>query len=313
MEENVASFPFPFQNDTYHYSNNSTPLDPPYSINVTTEYLEEIKLKRSLLEHHHQRCFQSLPGTLEAQWETAELILEQLADVYPDQFRLEKDNHKWTFVNRLTNETQSFVFGDSSTLPWEPLDFAGRHVQEDLLLLMQKDGELYLEAGQLCFPGRWSLVFKMGMTFLELHQPIPKFRDKGLADKIRTFLLRIDAGNPFQRLNWSLTAGHHLDTAMETSNEWGRRIDKLTPANIGSLLHLRVEHQKLLRLPKSNAVLFTIHTHLLPLEKLAENEAWLTRFHRVFTTLPDHILTYKGASPYKDMLIDYLEDLQKIH
>lgn len=74
---------------------------------------------------------------------------------------------------------------------------------------------------------------------MELHQPIPKFRDKGLADKIRTFLLRIDAGSPFQRMNWSLTVGHYLDTAMETSNEWGRRFNELTPENIGSLLHLR--------------------------------------------------------------------------
>ena len=35
--------------------------------------------------------------------------------------------------------------------------------------------------------------------------------------------------------------------------------------NAGQRLHLRVERQTLLRLPKSNAVLFTIRTYMNPL------------------------------------------------
>ncbi|WP_188647393.1 heme-dependent oxidative N-demethylase subunit alpha family protein [Marinithermofilum abyssi] len=53
---------------------------------------------------------------------------------------------------------------------------------------------MYLEAGQLCFPGNWSLVFKLGMTFHEIHEPVPRFKEKGVANRFcaqaRGFRLR---------------------------------------------------------------------------------------------------------------------------
>ncbi|WP_256942263.1 DUF3445 domain-containing protein [Bacillus sp. OV166] len=48
----------------------------------------------------------------------------------------------------------------------QPLDFIGRHVQEDIIFMMQRDGDLYLDAGQLCFPANWSLAFDLGLYFL---------------------------------------------------------------------------------------------------------------------------------------------------
>jgi hypothetical protein len=311
MDSDISRFPFPLHDEPFRYYNNSIPLHPPYSIEVTPEYLEEITLKRRLLHDFHPRCYQSLPDTYEAQWEVVQLILHQLMELHPDRFRLEKENDRWTFINRITNERQEFVFGDRSTLPYEPLDFVGRHVQEDIIIMMQKDGDLILEACQLCFPVNWSLFFKLGMTFIEIHEPVPGFNDTGLADKIQAFLTRIEAGKPWMRRNWGLTVGHHLDTAPETFHEWGQKRKHVTLENAGSLVHLRVEVQKLFRLPRSNAILFTIHTHMLPLEKLAQNRKWLERFYRVMADLPEDIADYKGIKLYKDTLVRYLEGLLK--
>jgi dimethylamine monooxygenase subunit A len=300
-------FPYPFKGNTYRYSNNSIPLDVQKSVDITTNYLEEIKLKRQLLSNHPKRCFQSLPHTLKAQWEILALVMDHLINYYPEKFTLTKTNTLWIFQNHQLNETHQFIYGDDSTLPQEPLDFIGRQVQEDLILMSERDGDLYLDAGQLCFPANWSLAFDLGMSFKEIHHPIPGFKDEKLDERILNFLLRLEAGNPWGRKNWSLMAGNRLDTSLETFDNWGKGRKQVTPENAGDLVHLRVEVQTLFRLSSSNGILFTIHTHLLPLGKLAEKREWLEQFYQILQELPQHIVDYKGLSLFKSAVIDYLQ------
>lgn len=306
--DELDSFPYPFKEDVYRYSNNSIPLEHQCSIEITSKYLEEIRLKRELLENHPSRCFQSLPHTMEAQWEIVELIIEHLTAFYPNQFSLDKSGDRWTLHNHILGEQESFIFGDASTLAYEPLDFIGRHVQEDLILMMQRDNDLYLEAGQLCFPANWSLAFDLGMRFKEIHHPIPGFQDNALDDRILNFLLRLEAGNPWWRKNWSMMAGNRLDTSLETFAEWGQERKKVTKENAGELVHLRVEIQKLFRLPQSHGILFTIHSQLIPLNKFVEKREWLEQFYAILTEIPEFISDYKGLSLFKDAVVDYLKE-----
>ncbi|MGZ4123733.1 MAG: heme-dependent oxidative N-demethylase subunit alpha family protein, partial [Tumebacillaceae bacterium] len=139
MTQNAQRFPFPFESEHFSYSNNLKPLTPPLCIQITNEYVEEMTLKRTLLEQHHNRSYHSLPGTLEAQWEVVELLAHQLAAYYPERFSLEKDGETWTFTNHDFAETTTFRFRDASSLPCEPLDFIGRQVQEDLILMSERD------------------------------------------------------------------------------------------------------------------------------------------------------------------------------
>ncbi|CAG9609968.1 heme-dependent oxidative N-demethylase family protein [Pseudoneobacillus rhizosphaerae] len=305
--DNLEQFPYPFKGNMYRYSNNSIPLDVPKSVDITSNYEEEIKLKRQLLRDHPKRCFQSLSHTLKAQWEILALVMNHLVNYYPDKFSLTKTNTLWTFRNLILNETQQFIYGDESTLLQQPLDFIGRHVQEDLILMSERDGNLYLDAGQLCFPANWSLAFDLGMSFREIHYPIPGFKEEKLDDRILNFLLRLEAGNPWGRNNWSLMAGNRLDTSLETFDDWGKGRKQVTAENAGDLVHLRVEVQTLFRLSRSNGILFTIHTHLLPLRKLAEKRAWLEQFYHILQELPPYIVDYKGLSLFKDVVIDYLK------
>ncbi|MFY0545531.1 heme-dependent oxidative N-demethylase family protein [Brevibacillus sp. H7] len=309
MNDLLHRFPFPFTNDVYRYSNNSIPLEHPVCFEITPEYPQEIERKRQLLNEYHNRCYQSLPHTREAQWEIVELVLDQMALYHPESFQVDKQEGDCLFHNRLTGETQRFTIGDDSSLPCEPLDFIGRHLQEDCILMMQRDGDLFLDAGQLCFPANWSLQFNTGMNFLQIHSPIPGFNDQGLADRIRAFLMRIEAGQPWIRRNWSLNAGRRLDTSLETFHLWGPDRKKVTPENAGEFVHLRVEVQKLFRLPRSNGLLFTIHTHLISLEELSRNRAWTEQLYRVLCELPDFIADYKGILLYKEATLSYLENI----
>lgn len=307
LTKELKNFPYPFKGDTYRYSNNSTLLTPPKCIDISGGYLKEVNLKRSLLTEHHARCYQSYPYTNKAQWEVLELVMTHLATYFPENFSFKSEGDSHIFTNHILNEKHEFIMGDDSTLPYEPLDFIGRHVQEDLLLMMQRDGDLYLDAGQLCFPGNWSLAFNHGLSFKNIHFPIPGFKEEGLDDRILRFLLNLEAGNPWGRKNWSLMAGYRMDTSIETFDIWGKDRKKVTIDNAGEFVHLRVEVQKLFRLPRSNAILFTIHTHLLPLDKLLGIPEWRRQLYEILTELPSHIADYKGMSLFKDKVVAYME------
>lgn len=304
----VDSFPYPFKGDVYRYSNNSVPLEEPSCVEVTTSYSSEVKLKRNLLTEHPERCFQSRPHTLKAQWEIVEMVMTHLTTYYPQQFSLERNEGEWTFHNHILEEHTTFIFGDETTLSSEPLDFIGRHVQEDLIFMMQRDGDLYLDAGQLCFPANWSLAFNIGMSFKEIHGPIPGFKEEGLDQRILTFLMRMQAGDPWVRRNWSLMAGNRLDTSLETFDEWGKGRRKVSKENVGEYVHFRVEVQKLFRLPGCNGLLFTIHTHLLPLEEFVKNHEWTNEFYHILQELPDHIADYKGITLFNEEVVGYLNE-----
>jgi dimethylamine monooxygenase subunit A len=308
QKNSLDSFPYPFTGDTYRYSNNSHPLKIPNSIEITKTYSEEIKLKRHLLKQYPERCFQSLVHSKKAQWEILELLIDHLVTHYPNNFALNKIDTSWTFENKILNEKYQFTFGDDATLSHEPLDFIGRHVQEDIILMGQRDGNLYLDAGQLCFPANWSLAFDLGMTYKEIHRPIPGFKEEGLDERILKFLLRLEVGNPWARKNWSIMAGDRLDTSLETFDQWGKDRKQVTKDNAGEFVHLRVEVQKLFRLSRSNGVLFTIHTHLLALEELALKRDWLEQFYKILLELPTHIVDYKGLSLFRDAVIAYLKE-----
>ncbi|KMJ60351.1 hypothetical protein AB685_05930 [Bacillus sp. LL01] len=307
LTDELKRFPYPFKGDTYRYSNNSTLLTPPKSIDIAEDYHKEMNLKRTLLTHHHSRCYHSFPHTKRAQWEALELVMTHLVTYFPDSFSFKKEGGKHIFINHILQEEHEFIMGDDFTLATEPLDFIGRHVQEDLILMMQKDGDLYLDAGQLCFPANWSLAFNHGMSFRNIHFPIPGFKGEGLDERILQFLLGLEAGNPWGRKNWSLMAGNRMDTSLETFDVWGKDRRKVTVENAGKFVHLRVEVQKLFRLPRSNAILFTIHTHLLPLEKLMTIPEWHRQLYQILLELPPHISDYKGISLYKDKVMAYME------
>lgn len=304
----LANFPYPFKGDHYRYSNNSVPLETESCVEISPNYRDDMHLKRHLLSHHPERCYKSLAHTIDAQWEVLELVCHHLVEQYPENFVLNKAGDTWTFKNNLLNEEYTFRLGDLHTLTLEPLDFIGRHVQEDLLLMMQKDNNLFLEAGQLCFPANWSLAFNLGMNFNQIHSPIPGFKEEGLDNRILRFLLGLQPSSPWWRLNWSLMAGNRLDTSLETFDQWGKDRKNVTKENAGELVHLRVEVQKLFRLPRSHAILFTIHTHILPIHRLVDKPDWLIQFQAIIQELPDYISNYKGIGLYRDPLLDYLEE-----
>jgi hypothetical protein len=267
-----------------------------------------VALKRRLLTERLPYYYQMLSGYEAAQWEVLEAVLQSLTHVYPDHFTLRQEKNHWHWQNRLLGEETSFMPGNSGSLPLEPLDWAGRQVQEDLVLLAGPESSLI--GGQLCFANGWCLDDKLGLPFLDIHTPViptvePMIR---AAQKL---MERLPVGRPVWRANWSVKVTDQLDMTSRHTPALDQlladRLPTMTPNTIGHQLYLRIERQTLTRLPQSGAVLFGIHTYQNRLaDEVAARPDAARRLAQVFRTTPAALLDYKGMTPFMPPLLAYL-------
>lgn len=319
--DRIRAFPFPFAQDSYRYSTNLGPAGQPVQtstgrwgdsvLHIDAGYAAELAERRAILGRDPSRM-QVLPHMRPAAWDAMLTLMQELAATYPDTMALHREpagRFRWT--NRRRGIDQRFSYGDPSTLPQAPLAFIGDQVQEDIVLLDQREGQLFMDAGLVCFASNWSFGFDLGMSFLEIHGPVPRVHDTGVITRAQQLLLRLQPDVPYRRTNWSLAVGGHLDLSTETYPEWGPgrdRIHEVDDATFGAEVHLRVEVQHLLRLPETGCVMFLIRTYQLPLEVMAEVQPWRERLAAVLAELPEDMADYKGFTAYRNRAVDWLSD-----
>ena len=311
--EAIRRFPFPFNEDKYMYSVNmephvaAGPAGHAYNkpIDVDEHFVAEMADRAKVLKEDPLR-YQALPHMMAAQWDTLELLMEFQAAGYPEHFSLEKNGDQWRWINRPMGIDQTFTFGDASTLPMEPLEFITRQAQGDFVIVDQRDGQLWCDAGMVTTQADWSLDFDIGMNFHEWHGPVPLAHEIGVFDRALKFLLNLQQGKPVRRLNWTMTINPRLDTSPENYHKWGPDRATVTPENVGDKVHLRCELQTLWRLPRSNAILFVVRCYLIKMEELVTVPKWARRFHRVLRDLPPELADYKGLTRYRPTTIEWL-------
>ena len=308
----IRRFPLPFAEDEYMYSVNIEPHVPgppgsvvEFAFDVDEHYVAECRERELVLAQDPLR-FQALPHMMSSQWDCLELIMESFARDYPAHFALTKRGNEWHWVNRPLALEQSFTFGDPATLPREPLDYIARQAQGDFVVMDQRAGDLWIEAGMVTAQADWSLDFDMGMTFKEWHGPVPLAHEMNVFDRALKYLLNLRLGQPVRRPNWTMTIHPRLDTSPENYPHWGPDRGTVTAQNAGDLVNLRVELQSLWRLPRSNAVLFGIRCYLISVRELATIPKWACRMHRVLKNLHPALVEYKGLSRYRDAVVEWL-------
>jgi hypothetical protein len=299
---------FPFSHDSFKMLMGVQALHADHLIEVDNEtYPTEMALKDALLISDPTSYFQAMPETEASQWEVIALLLPAMARRYPQYFSLIMHANRWSWHNHLRNQKMSFCFGERQSLPLAPLDWIGRQVQEDLLLLSNESVlDLPLVAGQLCFPNAWSLDEKMGKSFSALHQEVPFFAEQ-IGRSSQLLMKRLKVGRPVWRLNWALKTVSRLNLTPRFFHEIPASRQGLSLENIGERCFLRVERQALARLPVTQAILFTIHTYQIPLSAVAVNHEHATRMTTVLRTVPYATRVYKDIHEFVDMVIAYLD------
>lgn len=147
--------------------------------------------------------------------------------------------------------------------PSAPMETLGRLVQEDLCLLEEgTDGDHRLTGAVLCFPASWTLSEKIGRGLPAIHRPVAGYEGQ-LAKRVQRLF---EAIRPEQPL-WRANVLAYADPTLFHPRREGESRQK---DHVGG--YIRSERQCLLRLPKTRAVVFSIHTYVVHIDSLSADE-----------------------------------------
>lgn len=309
----TANLPWPFSDDQQDFQ---------YSVNVEParvskktaggewgshivdlgghDYVHIMSERRRILAADPSRV-QILPGMMPACWDLLMYYLRDLAITHPEHMQLDEDGDLVRWENRLLGTNQTFVVGDESSLPYDPMTFLGREIPDDLLLVKERNGQLHFDAGLVTFAAAWSVTFDAGMSFREIHQPVPRLTTEGITSRAEQFLIRLPADQVFRRVNWTLSASgsRKLDISLEELPEWGQDIPRLAAERNFGDLQLRIELEHFIRLPMSGAVTFSIRTYMASFEEIRAIPEWRDQLAQILVSTPEDIAVYKGISEYR--------------
>jgi dimethylamine monooxygenase subunit A len=256
-------------------------------------YPSEMIERQRLLDDDHAAVFSALPASEAARDEALAMLRTALVTHHPDWFSLDGQ----IIRNHLTRE--AWHGGEH-----DPLEIAGRLVQEDLCIIQPEAAGPVFTAAVLCFPSRWKLLEKIGKPLVDVHGPVPFYKDR-LARPVDRFFTNLKIGHIATRLNWSL-----LDdpTLFQPGGKWRTEGDSdITPENAADRIFLRVERQSLRRLPESGAVLFGIRVHVYPLRTVIASPEQAMVLAEAVRALPPDIQHYKSLWVFRSALLAWLD------
>ena len=288
----------PFGNGQWRLAMGLKPLQLKDWIEIDEDLTDQLTLKTQLLTQRYSDVFASIPGSESGQQETLDLLLEHLLEYFPQYYQREGDR----LLNRVTGQVWHL-----SDFEANPLDLAGRLVQEDLCLMLPGNNGYSLAAASLCFPLRWKLREKLGQPMAQIHQHVPSYTDK-LERPVDHFFNRLQPDYPGYRLNWSIVDSPDLFLEQQKGKD-ACDDPAITPDNAGERLWLRVERQTLRRLD-SGGILFTIRTYVYPLYSLVNDPTVIHNLAAAIRQIPSAMQAYKNLLPIQAALLDYLDRLE---
>lgn len=217
-------------------------------LRVDEAYGAQMARREALVAERQADVIAALPGSEPAQAELLETVLEQLSAL---GFQVEPGQ-----VARPD--------GRVIALEGDPLPTLARLVQEDFCLLEKSGDEHLLSAAVLAFPASWTLAEKIGRPLTAIHIPVDEY-DPNIAARVQRMFDAITPGRVLWRANALLYDNPELFQPRRESDP------RLPPA--GPAAYLRSERQCLLRLPKTGAVVFSIHTVVVPQSALSPAQA----------------------------------------
>jgi len=203
-------------------------------------YAEQMRLREDLLETRRADVLAVLPEARDAAGEVLEVTLEVLSK-----------RADFEVGAGMVRRPDGTVVTVSEA---DPLGTVGRLIQEDVCILQKQGEEHVLTGAALLFPSGWTLAQKLGKPLLRIHKPVPDY-DGDVGRRVQRLFDGLRPGRPLMRANllW-----HGLPTLHQP-----RREGEPKPLAARGDSYLRSERQCLVRLPRTGAVIFTIHTSVV--------------------------------------------------
>ena len=278
------------------------PLDLAHWIEIGDDYDHEMDAKNLIFSKNFSTANAFQPNTEDEAAEVLINLVEHLVATWPDWFT--RDGRD--IVNHHRHER--FAVEPSSDGQWaeHPLVTCARLVQEDFALLVEQDGRLVFGGGSVCFPNRWDLNSKLGLTMSEVHAPVDQLNDQ-LQDPIDSFFQRLSPQKSFWRTGWGVLDTDELYQAVDGTAAKSPALPLLGDPTTGDQLFLRVERETIRRFPKTNCVLFTIRSYVRPLSHLVDRPEDAARLAEALSNLPDDVRDYKRTTELTAPAVHWLQ------
>jgi Haem-dependent oxidative N-demethylase, alpha subunit-like len=274
----------PYQGGPFRWRLGLHPLELDDWIQIDECYDRDVAVKRQVLRDHHETAVVLAGDVVDESTEVLDALVDHLRVHVPERF--------------------GDVEPDRSV---HPLDAAGRLVQEDLVLLVERGGRLVVGGGSVCFPNRWDLRSKLGLPLADVHAPVARLNAE-LGDPIDRFLERLTPQRSFWRLGWGVLDTDDLYQPLD-----GTAARPRDPGIEPGGAHLRVERETLRRFPRTRCVLFTIRTYLTSLGAIAVRPYDAARLAEALDALPDDVAAYKQLDALGPRVAAWLRTRQLVH
>lgn len=295
----------PYVGGAFRWRLGLRPLEPSDWIEMDDQYDSDIERKSTLMNSHPHTVNAAMPGTRAEGAEVLRAVCDHLAQHFPKRFVRSGDSLIDT-VRKTTVDANVDVDAEESTT--HPLFVAGRLVQEDLALLVQRDDTSVFGAGSVCFPNRWDLSSKIGLPLEEVHAPVSRLNEQ-LRDPIDSFFERLTPQRPFWRLGWGVLDTDDPYTPLDGTAAPSRAIPGPGDPSVPDRLFLRVERETLRRFPDTGCILFTIRTYIRPLRHLSARPEDARRLAEALENLPDDVREYKRTSELTQAAVRWLTSI----
>ena len=218
-----------------------TPVAPGGWLRVDSAYSAQLAEKARLIAARRADVMAVLPG---AEAACAELLDRVLAEL--DQM------DGFLVAHERVLRPDGYIIDIDRT---DPLGTLSRFVQEDMCIHEKRGDEHVLVAALLCFPAAWTLAEKIGRPLMRIHAPVARY-DADIARRVQRMFDMVGEG----RAVWRANLLRYDDPALfQPHTEANPR-----PVGRPESPYLRSERQTILRLPRTGAVVFSIHTTVCP-------------------------------------------------
>lgn len=207
---------------------------------VDAAYDLQMQARAELLAERPTEVLASLPAAAEA---AEELLCEIMQDLPTHGFKVAQ-THARCPDGRIVTLDRS-----------RPLWTIGHLLQADFCILQKPEGadEHLLSAAVLCFPSSWTLTEKLGKPLMRIHQPVPSY-DPQMGLRVQRMFDMMRPEQPLWRANLLVYTNPDLYQPKPENRPKEKSPDGA---------YIRSERQCLLKLPRSNAVIFSIHTAII--------------------------------------------------
>ena len=134
-------------------------------------------------------------------------------------------------------------------------------VQQDLCIMLPIEDEYILVGAAMCFPASWTLSEKFMRPMTSIHEPVEEY-SADLAKRVDRIFKLMRPDQDMWRANWLVYDDPDLHQP--------RKRNEVRPRIVSKEQWVRVERQSFCKLPNTQAIIFGIHTCVLPFLELTD-------------------------------------------